>query len=201
MFAQVIHGRTSKPEELHAAMDRWVRDLAPDAIGWLGSTGGVTDDGRVIAVARFESADAARRNSERPDQDRWWRESSQLLDGDAHFADSEDVTLDLVGDPDKAGFVQIMRGHGTDPERARELMSQDSEKWAAYRPEILGTVAIGHGGGDYTVAIYFTSEAEAREGERKEPPPELAAQMEEMNKLMSEPPEFFDLKQPWLYSR
>jgi hypothetical protein len=43
--------------------------------------------------------------------------------------------------------------------------------------------------------------AEAREGERKEPPPELAAQMEEMKKLMSGEPEFFDLKQPWIYSR
>jgi hypothetical protein len=201
MFAQVIQGRTSKPDEVRAAMDRWVRDLAPDSVGWLGSTGGVTDDGRLIVLARFESADAARRNSERPDQDRWWREASQLLDGDARFADSEEVTLDLTGDPDKAGFVQVMRGRGTDPERARELMSQDSEKWAAFRPEILGTVAVGHADGGYTVAIYFTSEAEAREGERKEPPPELAAQMEEMNKLMTEQPEFFDLKNPWLYAR
>jgi hypothetical protein len=160
----------------------------------------VTDDGRMIALARFESADAARRNSERAEQDQWWRQTAGLLDGDASFADSEDVTLDLVGDPDRAGFVQIMRGRGTDPERARELMSQDSEQWAAFRPEILGTVAVAHPGGGYTVAIYFTSEAEAREGERKEPPPELAAQMEEMNKLMTEPPEFFDLKHPWLYA-
>ena len=201
MFVQVIQGRTGKPEEVHAAMERWVTELGPGAVGWLGSTGGVTDDGRVIALARFESADAARRNSERPEQDRWWRETAALLDGDASFADSEDVTLDLVGDPDEAGFVQVMRGRGTDPERARELMAQDSEKWAAFRPEILGTVAVGHDGGGYTVAIYFTSEADARAGERKEPPPELAAQMEEMNKLMTEEPEFLDLKQPWIYSR
>jgi hypothetical protein len=200
MFVQVIQGRTGKPEEVHAALERWEKELAPGAVGWLGSTGGVTDDGRMIALARFESADAARRNSERAEQDQWWRQTAGLLDGDASFADSEDVTLDLVGDPDRAGFVQIMRGRGTDPERARELMSQDSEQWAAFRPEILGTVAVAHPGGGYTVAIYFTSEAEAREGERKEPPPELAAQMEEMNKLMTEPPEFFDQKHPWLYA-
>jgi hypothetical protein len=200
MFVQVIQGRTGKPEEVHAALERWEKELAPGAVGWLGSTGGVTDDGRMIALARFESAEAARRNSERAEQDQWWRETAGLLDGDASFADSEDVTLDLVGDPDRAGFVQIMRGRGTDPERARELMSQDSEQWAAFRPEILGTVAVAHPGGGYTVAIYFTSEADAREGERKEPPPELAAQMEEMNKLMTEPPEFFDLKHPWLYA-
>ena len=200
MFVQVIQGRTGKPDEVHAAMERWRTELGPGAVGWLGSTGGVTDDGRLIALARFESADAARRNSERPEQDRWWRETAALFDGDASFADSEDVTLDLVGDPDKAGFVQVMRGHGTDTARARELMTQDSEKWAAFRPEILGTVAVGHDGGGYTVAIYFTSEAEAREGERKEPPPELAAQMEEMNKLTTGQPEFLDLKHPWIYS-
>jgi hypothetical protein len=201
MFVQVISGRTGKPDEVHAAMDRWMRELAPGAAGWLGSTGGVTDDGRLIALARFESADAARRNSERPEQDRWWRETAALLDGDAGFADSEDVMLDLVGDPDKAGFVQVMRGRGTDPQRAQELMRLDSDKWAAFRPEILGTVAVGHPDGGYTVALYFTSEAEAREGERKEPPPELAANMEEMNKLMTGEPEFLDLKQPWLYAR
>jgi hypothetical protein len=201
MFVQVIQGRTGKAEEVRAAMERWRAELAPGAVGWLGSTAGVTDDGRLIALARFESADAARRNSERTEQDRWWRETAALLDGDVSFADSEDVTLDLVGDPDKAGFVQVMRGRGTDPERAQELMSQDSEKWAAFRPDILGTVAVGHPGGGYTVAIYFTSEAEAREGERKQPPPELAAQMDEMNKLMTEEPEFLDLKQPWIHSR
>ena len=201
MFVQVIQGRTGKPEEVHAALERWRTELAPGAAGWLGSTGGVTDDGRLIALARFESADAARRNSERPEQDRWWRKTAELLDGDAGFADSEIVTLDLVGDPDKAGFVQVMRGRGTDPERAMELMSQDSQKWADFRPEILGTVAVGHEGGGYTVAIYFTSEAEARAGERKEPPPELAARMEEMNKLMSGEPEFLDLEHPWIYSR
>jgi len=48
--------------------------------------------------------------------------------------------------------------------------------------------------------MYFTSEAEAREGERKEPPPELQAHMEEMQRLSIGEPEFFDLKQPWLYS-
>jgi hypothetical protein len=50
------------------------------------------------------------------------------------------------------------------------------------------------------MAMYFTSEQAAREGERKEPPPKLKAQMEEMDKLSVGEPEFFNLKQPWLYS-
>jgi hypothetical protein len=53
--------------------------------------------------------------------------------------------------------------------------------------------------GAYTMAVYFTSEAAARR-ERKQPPPELQAQMEEMAALSVGEPEFFDLQQPWLYS-
>jgi hypothetical protein len=79
-------------------------------------------------------------------------------------------------------------------------MSQNSEEWAAFRPDIIGSVAVGHDGGAYTMAMYFTSEAEAREGERKELPSELQAQMDEMATLSVGVPEFFDLKQPWLYS-
>ena len=78
-------------------------------------------------------------------------------------------------------------------------MVQDSGAWAAFRPEILGSVAVAHEGGAYTMALYFTSEAEAREGEKKEVPPELQAQMEEMNKLEVGEPTFLDLKEPWLY--
>ena len=110
------------------------------------------------------------------------------------------MIVDLQGDPDRAGFVQVMQGRGSDPERAKALMSQDSDKWAAFRPDVIGSVAIGHDEGAYTMVMYFTSEAEAREGERKEPPPELQAQMDEMNKLTVGEPEFFDLKQPFLAS-
>jgi hypothetical protein len=61
-------------------------------------------------------------------------------------------------------------------------------------------VGVEHDGGAYTAAIYFTTEAEAREAERKEPPPQLKAQMDEMHALNVGEPEFFDLTQPWLYS-
>ena len=173
MFVQIVQGKTSDPEALKAATDRWMRDLAPGAAGWLGTTGGITEDGRSIAVVRFESEEAAQRNSERPEQDQWWAETAKLFDGAATFRNSNDVTVDLYGDPDQAGFVQIMQGQGTDPDRARQLMAQDSDKWAALRPDMIGSVAVGHDGGAYTMVMYFTSEADAREGERKEVPPEL----------------------------
>jgi hypothetical protein len=200
MFVQVIQGQVSDPEQVRAAFEQWVRDLAPGATGWLGSTAGVTEDGRFIALARFESEEAARRNSGRPEQDRWWAETARLFTSEPTFKDSTDVVPDIIGDPDTAGFVQVIQGQGTDPDRARELMSQDSSEWAAFRPDIIGSIAAAHDAGAYTMAIYFTSEADAREGERKEPPPELKAQMDEMDALSTGVPEFYDLKQPWLYS-
>ncbi len=196
MFLQVIQGRTSDAAGLRAATDRWEEELAPGAVGWLGSTGGVTEDGRAIAVVRFESEEDARRNSARPEQDRWWAETSRLFDGPVTFRESTDVVVDLQGDPDRAGFVQVMQGRTSDPRRARELMAQDPEAWAAFRPDVLGSVEITHEEGYYTLVLYFTSEADAREGERKELPLELRPAMEEMDKLAVGETEFFDLRQP-----
>jgi hypothetical protein len=200
MFVQVIQGQVSDAGQVHAALDRWAQELAPGASGWLGSTAGVTEDGRCVALARFESEEAARRNSDRPEQDRWWAETSKLFTGEATFLDSSDVVVDVIGNPDDAGFIQVMQGRGSDPARAKELMGQDAPAWAAFRPDIIGSVAVGHDGGAYTMALYCTSEEAAREGERKETPPELKAQMEEMDALSVGVPDFFDLKQPWLYS-
>jgi hypothetical protein len=47
-------------------------------------------------------------------------------------------------------------------------MAEDSDKWAAFRPEMIASV--GHDGGAYTTVMYFTCEADAREGERTEVP-------------------------------
>ena len=200
MFVQVIKGRVADPARVKAALDRWAEELAPGAEGWLGTTAGVTDDGRFIAAARFESEDAARRNSDRPEQDRWWSETSRLFDGAPSFQDSAEVDVDTNGDPATSTFVQVMQGRTSDPERARRMMAEDSTDWSAFRPDMLGSVAAGHDGGAYTMVMWFTSEAEAREGERKEPPPELKAQMEEMGTLSVGETEFFDLKDPWMYA-
>ncbi len=200
MFVQVIRGQVSDPEQVHAALNRWSEQLAAGAPGWLGLTAGVTQDGRFVALARFESEEAARRNSDRPEQGQWWMETSKLFTGEVIFRDSSDVTADVSGDPGEAGFVQVMQGRGSDPGRARELMAQNPDDWAAFRPDVIGSVVVGHEGGGYTMAMYFTSEQAAREGELKEPPPELKAQMEEMNQLSVGEPEFLDLRQPWLYS-
>ena len=51
-------------------------ELSPGAEGWLGGTYGMTDDGQFVGVVRFESREAAARNSLRPEQTAWWRRSA-----------------------------------------------------------------------------------------------------------------------------
>jgi hypothetical protein len=198
MFVQVIQGRVSDAGRVRAQLQKWVTQVAPGAVGWLGSTSGVTDDGQLVALARFESAQAAQQNSDRPEQTAWWTDMAALFSDEPVFHNSTSVDADTPGDPSQAGFVQVMQGRSSDPDRVRELMANDPTDWEAFRPEILGTLTVGHDGGAWTMAIYFTSEDAAREGERKEPPPQMLEMMKEMDALTIGEPVFFDLKDPWL---
>jgi len=199
MFAQIIRGKVSDPDAVRPVVERWMKELGPNATGWLGSTSGVTEDGQLFVLVRFESEEAARANSDKPEQGKWWAEMERLFDGEAAFQDSNDVQVDTSGDPDAAGFVQVMSGQVTDPERVKQLMA-DQPDMRALRPDILGSVTVSHDEGKWTMVIYFKSEAEAREGEAKEMPPEALKAMEEMQSLSVAQPEFLDLKAPWLDS-
>jgi len=197
MFVQVIEGRVSDREGLHRQMDQWMSNLRPGATGFLGSTAGVTDDGHAIAFARFESAAAAKANSERPEQGRWWADTEKCFAGDVTFTDSEDVETFLGGGSNDAGFVQIMRG-SAGRDQLHALDAGFEEVAASWRPDLIGGLRVWTGPERYTEANYFTSEAEAREGEKKEPPSELAAQADNFEKLMADV-EYSDLRDPWLY--
>lgn len=197
MFVQVIEGRVSDREGLRRQMDKWMTELRPGATGFLGSTAGVTEDGRGIVFARFESAAAANANSERPEQGAWWNETEKCYSGDVTFTDSEDTETFLGGGSNDAGFVQIMRGAAN----RDELHAMDTafEQVApSWRPDLIGVFRVWTGTDRYVDVAYFTSETAAREGEKKEPPPELAGQMEQFEPLMSNV-EFIDLKDPWLF--
>ena len=102
MFVQVIEGRTSNPDGLRAQFDKWVAEIQPGAKGYVGTTGGVAADGRVVVFARFASEDAARANSERAEQGAWWADTEKLLD-DVQFSESSDVSQFLGGGSDEAG--------------------------------------------------------------------------------------------------
>ncbi len=200
MFVQVIQGHVSDAAQVRAQLDEWVAKVSPGAVGWLGTTSGVTDDGNLVALARFESEEAAQQNSDRPEQSAWWEQTAKLFTDEPTFHNSTSVEVDTPGDPSQAGFVQVMQGRTSDPERARELMASDPTDWSEFRPEILGTVNVGHDGDAWTMAIYFTSEQAAREGEQKEPPAEMQQLMKEMDTLSLGETVFFDLKDPWLHA-
>ncbi|MDF2966932.1 MAG: hypothetical protein K0Q93_710 [Nocardioidaceae bacterium] len=198
MFIQVIQGHVSDAAQVRRHLETWQTEVAPGAAGWLGSTSGVTDDGYMVTLARFESEEAARRNSDRPEQTAWWEQMATVFTDAPVFHDSSSVVVDTPGDPSQAQFVQVMQGRSSDPDRVRELMANDPTDWESFRPEILGTVSVGHDGDGWTMAIYFTSEEEAREGEQKPPPPELQEMMAEMDALSIGEPAYYDLRDPWL---
>jgi hypothetical protein len=200
MFIQVIQGKVTDKADLRRMVDRWSDELAPGATGWLGSTAGVTADDTFIALVRFESEEAARRNSERPEQDQWWTQTAKLFTGDVTFHDCRECEDMLRGDPDQAGFVQVMQGHATDIARMRELNRQFADL-TGMRPDLIGVVAAlhGDGGGGFTEAAYFTSEEEARGGEQEEPPPEAKRLIEEEMSLVPDMT-YLDLREPWLHS-
>jgi hypothetical protein len=200
MFVQVIKGKVSDSSGVRASLDRWVDDLAPGATGWLGSTTGVTEDGTLIAVARFDTVENARRNSDRPEQGQWWAETERLFEGEVTFDDSSEVDDYVVGDPDTAGFVQVMQGQVSDLARARALMQRRPDSFSQIRPDILATLNMAHQDGRWTSVAYFTSEAEARERESQERPPEFADMMKEMASLTVGDTTYYDLRQVWFHS-
>lgn len=198
MFIQVISGRTSDAQGLRRQMDRWLQDLKPDAKGWLGTTAGAADDGTFVALARFESEDAARANSDRAEQGEWWAETSKYFDGDPVFSNCTEVDTFLRGGSDDAGFVQIMRGRAADKARLRQLDAEVEDRLKELRPDLVGSIR-GWDGDVYTEAAYFTSEAEAREGERRMGEGAEGLNMDEWQAASGDV-HYIDLKDPWLFS-
>jgi hypothetical protein len=193
MFVQVIQGRVKDATGMERQWRRWIEAVKPGAVGYLGSTAGITPDGDFVAVARFESRDVAQQNSDRPEQSRWWSETEGNLQ-DPTFHDCEKVELWLGGGSDDAGFVQVIQSPGAAPE---EMSEEDQQKMAEIRPDVIGGLTAVHddGSGQTSVA-YFTSEQEARAGEAK---PEFK-DSERRSGFDPTESRFFDLKQPWLDS-
>ena len=171
----------------------------PDAIGYLGSTGGCTSSGDCIVIVRFESRDAARRNSDRPEQGAWWSETEKCFDSPVRFHDSDDVQLMTHGDLDRANFVQVMEGHCADRGRLVELEHEADPILAEVRPELLGTVTAYFPDDEFTEVAYFTTEAAARRGEQGEMPEDVASRFAEWSELMTVD-KYIDLTEPWLVS-
>ena len=132
MFVQVIKGRTNDAEGLHRQAERWDAEVRPGAIGHLGGTFGIADDGVFIVLARFEDEASARANSDRPEQQAWWEDTAHFIEGTPSFRESTDVTTLFEGGSDEAGFVQVMEGTVSDRAKA--------EAWET--PEMLAALQV-----------------------------------------------------------
>ncbi|WP_067818025.1 hypothetical protein [Actinomadura kijaniata] len=201
MFVQIIQGRITDAAALRAAIDRWVAELAPGAPGWLGATVGVTEDGSLFNLARFATPEDARRNSDRPEQGRWWEEVSRLFDGEPVFHDCERAETWLDGGSDGAGFVQVIQSRVRDFDGlVARMREQAVPQLRALRPDVIGGLMCPHGDGGLTEVVYFASEKEAREGEGRTPPPEAQAEIEALTRFYEGDLTYLDLRDPWLYS-
>ena len=200
MFIQVIQGSCRDADALRRQTDLWHAEIGPAAEGWLGGTYGVTDDNRFIGVVRFESKEAAARNSARPEQGAWWATTQKSFDGEVTFHDCDEVALFLDGGSDDAGFVQIIQGRVSDPAPFRTFMHQPMDGLRSVRPEIIGGSFALSPDGHFTETVAFRSEAEAREGESKEMPEDVGKAWEDAMALMQDVT-YMDLRHPWFASK
>lgn len=194
MFMQVITGQTTDSAGLRRQLDRWRTELKPTAIGFVGSTVGIADDGSFVALARFRDADAARQNAERPEQGAWWEETAKYFDDEPIFRESTDIATVFGGGSDSAGFVQVMQGTVTDRARAEAAETEVLEQLREARPDLLGSLRVWFDGGSYLEAAYFTSESDARTGETSA---EFSVANAEFMELFGQPT-FTDLRDPLL---
>ena len=193
MFIQEFHGKVRDPKLWKRQIEEWNERLRPSAPGFLGSTSGLTPDGTMIAVVRFESEEAARANSERPEQQEWYERTKAAFDGELTFHDCSDVDVYRMGGSDDAEFVQVMEGHSSDP-AAMRAMEQDFEaELGRMRPDILGSITGWEPDGSFVSVAYFTSEAEARQNEKgMETDPRFQEYMSTLDRDMT----FYDLREP-----
>jgi hypothetical protein len=199
VFIQIIQGKCRDADRMHQLTDEWREQLGPTAEGWLGGTYGITDDDEFVGVVRFESREAAARNSTRPEQGEWFTKMQECFDGDVMFHDCDNAQMFLNGGSDDAGFVQVMQGRLSDPERFRRFMDQPMDMLQEQRPEIIGgTIAIDEDG-FFTETISFRSEEEARVGEKKEMPDDRRREFEEEMSQVSDM-RYLDLHRPWFAS-
>ena len=193
MFMQVIQGKVRDEALMRRQIEQWKSDVKPGATGYLGSTSGITPDGQYVLLARFESEDAARTNSKRPEQGAWWAKTAPAFDGEPTFIDCATVDTMFGGGSSDAGFVQVMHGRAKDPEAMRAAGIAMEDDLRKMRPDILGGIVGWHGDRNFTQAMYFISEDTARKGETEM---EGDADMDEWGKMMDGEITFLDLREP-----
>jgi hypothetical protein len=181
MFVQFIHATITDVDGLRAHLKRGGAELRPGVVGFLGSTAGISTKGEFVVLARYDSEAACTASRARPESVAWWRDLRNYIDGEPVVKESQRVSV-LISGSDHAGFVQIMEGTG-DPAALASLDERFLELAPTYRPDIMGGYRAHFDDGTWADITYFTSEAEARAGESREMPPDVARLFEEFGRV------------------
>ena len=188
MFIQIIEGKTSDADGFRRFLEERRAEAMKGAIGFLGATTAIAPDGTVVTMARFESAEKAAENAARPEQTAFFEEMKKYFAGEPTFHETTEVETFLAGGSNDAGFVQFMIGTATDKAKAKASEKEMTPTLESTRPDVLGGITAWDGDW-WCQAIYFTSEAEAREGEKKfeSMPADERARFDEMMGAYGEP--------------
>jgi len=196
MFIQAISGTAKDVDAMERESDRWQQEVRPGATGYLGITWGIADDNRFVTLVRFESAEAAQANSERPEQGEWWVRFEQHIT-DVTFHNCSRVETLFGGGNDDAAFIQVMQGRVKDQALADAMFAKSAEAekmLREVRPDVIGEVIAIHDDGDtYTDVVYFSSESEARSNESKPMPDDAQAMIAEMDAAL-EVTDYLDMR-------
>lgn len=202
MFVEIFEGHVRDAAGLRTQIDRWAKILPSGALGWLGATGGIADDGTAILVARFASevaiVDYLKEKELDDDKFPWGSDIHPHIWSQVTIRYSAVVDTFGKGGTDNAGFVQVIQGRGNRDNMVAEQAALD-EFLARTQPDVHGGIVAWHEDGAFTQVVYFASEAEARDNEQVDLPTEGA---ERFGKVLAdlEMERYIDLRHPWLYS-
>jgi hypothetical protein len=189
VFVQVVLGRAADAAGLRRQWERWVSGVAAGGAGFAGATGGVTADHRAVLVTRFESEHAARGHGAHT--------VAGALAEPPEVLETADVILHGGQGWETARFVQLMRARVRDRRRFEAIEDEIAPQFMQFRPDALAAYRAWFPGGNVIAIDYFTSEEQARAGERKQMPDHLAQRFGEWMSLLDDV-EWFDLTDPWI---
>lgn len=190
MFLRLVVGGVTDRNALERQLGHWIGGVAAGGVGWRGSTGGTTSDGRAVMVSRFVDRQSAAGAAS------WEAAAAACLVHPLMVSETDDVTVvDARRDPTGAGFVQLMRATVADRDRFEALEAESGPAFIEFRPDFLAGYRAWFPDGTMAALDYFRSESEARGGESREMPAALRDGFSEWLSLV-QGAEWYDLLRP-----
>ena len=189
MFVQFVTGTVIDADLLARQQQRWFEELRPDTPGLLGSTMGLTLNGRSVSLLRFASTEDAHANAARPEQTAWWNETAKAFDYDLAVRDCADVDS-YVDDITSATFVALVQGRPKDKGR---MCERNAEFASSFRElGALGMLVGWDAEGGFSNAMFFRTEADARAIEAATD----LEQLDQFLQLIDGDPTYYELPSP-----